>query len=56
MTTMTKDHAAALQAEWQKRVPPVPCEHGKQEMEHTATGYLTGTYYCVVCGEPVARK
>ena len=33
----------------------MPCEHAELAMEITATGYLTGLYYCAVCGQAVAR-
>ncbi len=52
---MTKLQATDLQAEWNKQVHPVPCEHLRQEMENTATGHLTGIYHCVVCGEAVTH-
>ena len=52
---MTKVQATALQAKWKKQVDPLPCEHIQQEMENTGTGYLTGVYHCMVCGEAVAH-
>jgi hypothetical protein len=55
-TTMTKDQAAALQAEWKKQIDPLPCEHITLELENnTATGYLTRAYYCITCGESIPR-
>jgi hypothetical protein len=47
---MTKFQAIALQTKWNEQVHAVPCDHTKQEMENTVTGYLTGRYHCVVCG------
>ena len=52
---MTNDQAAALQAKWKKQVDPLPCEHITLELENTATGYLTGIYHCVTCGESITR-
>ena len=44
---MTKVQAIDLQANWKKQVHSVPCDHMNQELENTASGYLTGIYYCV---------
>ncbi|HEV8327908.1 MAG TPA: hypothetical protein VGQ08_10515 [Nitrospiraceae bacterium] len=53
---MTSGDAAVLRAKWENRVDPRPCAHLTLELEQNDSGYLTGNYTCIACGESVARK
>jgi hypothetical protein len=53
---MTTAEAEALRVKWKQRVHPLPCQHLNQELESGDAGYLTGTYHCLDCGEPIAYK
>ncbi len=53
---MQMNQAAALRVKWKKRVEPRPCAHLTLELEQNDSGYLTGNYLCIACGESVARK
>lgn len=53
---MTRAQAAALQAKWEQLVDPPRCEHLQQEMENSENRYVTGNYYCLLCGEPVSHS
>jgi len=50
---MTMSQAAALRVKWKQRNNPPKCEHLNLELEWSDTGYLTGNYNCIVCGEAV---
>ena len=51
---MTKAQAAELQAMWKQQDPPRLCAHIKSDMERN-DGYVTGSYYCLTCGEAIAH-
>jgi hypothetical protein len=53
---MTSGEAAALRAKWEHQVDPRPCAYITLEWEQNDSGYLTGNYICLACGESVARK
>ena len=57
---MTSSRAAVLRARWELRPDQQHCPHIALEMESNKTGYVTGQYICVVCGEtlfvPLARS
>lgn len=48
---MTVTRAAELRMKWKEQVNPPPCEHHDLKLERTDTGYLTGNYNCIVCGD-----
>jgi hypothetical protein len=50
---MTVAEAAVLRVKWEQRVQPAPCMHLTLELEQNASGYLTGKYNCIACGESV---
>jgi len=37
-------------------VDPRPCAHITLELEQNNSGYVTGNYTCLACGESVVRK
>jgi len=52
-------HATALLAKWEQRGnPPSQCEHLSQVASSvvlSTDGYVTSTYHCRECGEPIVR-
>ena len=52
---MTTIQADELRSKWRRQVNPPPCEHQDLKLERTETGYLTGNYNCIVCGETVRQ-
>jgi hypothetical protein len=52
---MTKTQAAEVHANWHQQEEPPICEHLKVELECNPDGHLTGSYYCLACGDSVAR-
>jgi hypothetical protein len=52
---MTRNEAAMLRAGWQLLTPTPTCMHVMLEIELNESGFLTGHYICVVCGEAVAK-
>ena len=52
---MTKAEAEIQRVKWKQQVDAPTCEHLNQELETNEMGYLTGTYHCVDCGEPVSK-
>ena len=53
---MQMNQAAALRVKWKKRVEPRPCAHLTLELEQNDSGYLTGNYLCIACGEWVTHE
>jgi hypothetical protein len=54
---MTGIRAVDLQAQWRLLADPPTCEHCTLELERDDTGsYLSGVYYCTICGEVVVKK
>ena len=52
---MTKAQTAEVHANWHQQGEPPICEHLKVELECSHDGHLTGTNYCLACGDSVAR-
>ncbi len=52
---MTKVQAAEVHVNWHQQGEPPICEHLKVELECSHDGHLTGSYYCLACGDSVAR-
>jgi hypothetical protein len=52
---MKETEAETLRIEWSKLGHP-PCTHKALILQETNTGYLTGAYICVRCGEEVVRR
>jgi len=53
---MTTAQAAALRVKWTQRMGPRPCAHLGLEVERDDSGFFTGNFHCIVCGELVPRK
>jgi len=54
---MTGFRAVDLQTQWRLLTDPPTCEHCTLELERDDTGsYLSGVYYCTICGEVVVKK
>jgi hypothetical protein len=53
---MTMNEAAAWRVKWKEQAHLSPCEHLNLELEWSSVGHPTGTYICIICGEPVAHK
>lgn len=54
---MTKAEAEELRRQWKSQARPGElCKHALLALESTDKGYLTGSYYCSICGEQVVRK
>ncbi len=53
---MTTSQAGGLRVKWKQRKESPKCEHLNLELEWDDSGYVTGNYNCIVCGEAVARK
>lgn len=53
---MAISEAEALRVKWKRLVNPPLCAHPKQQLETSEGGYLTDTYHCTDCGEPVVKK
>ena len=54
---MTGIRAVDLQAQWRLLTDPPTCEHCTLELDRDDTGsYLSGEYYCIICGEFVVKK
>ncbi len=53
---MTMNEAAALRVKWKEHAHLSPCEHLNLELEWNNVGPPTGTYICIICGEPVAQE
>ncbi|MGH7183799.1 MAG: hypothetical protein ACREJN_17735 [Nitrospiraceae bacterium] len=52
---MTTSQAADLRMKWKRRTNPPNCMHLAVELETTETGYLTGDFHCIVCGELLVK-
>jgi hypothetical protein len=50
---MTNAEAEVLRAKWKARAEQRPCAHTIQSQERHETGYPTGRYICMACGEPM---
>jgi hypothetical protein len=53
---MTNTQAATLRVTGKQRVDPRPCEHLSLKLERDDSGFFTGNYQCIVCGESPALK
>lgn len=53
---MTTTQAAELRVKWKQRIDPVECKHLNLELEWTDSGFPTGNYNCIVCGENVCAS
>jgi hypothetical protein len=49
---MRAEDGAALRDAWKAKGSP-SCNHPLLAIETTATGYLTGSYICKICGHTV---
>jgi hypothetical protein len=53
---MTNAQAVAVRVTGKQRVDPRPCEHLSLKLERDDSGFFTGNYQCIACGESVAKK
>ena len=51
---MTQDEARSLREGW-KTKGGKPCMHMLLELEKSDVGRVTGSYFCVICGDQVYR-
>ena len=54
---MTKAQADELRMEWTPRARKgESCTHSLLVLESTERGYLTGSYFCGICGKHIVKK